>query len=355
MNNLIKGGAERVIVQLAYQFQKDGYEVLIITSFKDKDEYIIPENVKRVCLAEKQDFGNRFRRNVRLIGKLRKMIINEKPDLLIAFMQEPNFRAIVATIGLTTKTLISVRNDPEREYAGKVGKLVGKFILPIADGCVFQTEQARQWFPEKLKKKSRIILNEVAEDFFKIKYSPKKKIVAIGRLNEQKNHELLIKAFDNIASNYQDFNLYIYGEGPLRSKLQNLIDAQGLGERVFLMGIKENIAQVLSEATVFVLSSDYEGMPNALLEALAVGVPCIATDCPCGGPRTIIKPEESGLLISVNNQKALESSLKRILSDKELRHVLSKNAQISAQQFRPDIIYCNWKNYALDIIEHRTR
>ena len=129
-------------------------------------------------------------------------------------MEEPNFRAILATRGLPVKTLISVRNDPNKEYAGRLGTFVGKALLPMADGCVFQTREAQAWFPEKLQKKSKIIYNAVKEDFYHIERKPNhEEIVTCGRLTEQKNHAMLIAAFAEVAKQRPNATLRIYGEG----------------------------------------------------------------------------------------------------------------------------------------------
>lgn len=351
MNNLVRGGAERVIIQLAKKFQEQGNEVLIITSFKGKDEYIIPTEINRLNLEKRQDFGNRLRRNVRLIKKLRRIIKKDKPDVLIGFMQEPNFRVILATLGLKTKCLISVRNDPDREYSGKLGKFIGRFVLPLADGCVFQTEEARQWFPIKLQKKSEIIYNEVGDAFFNVDYEPQKTIVTLGRLNQQKNQKMLIEAFSEIAADFPDRIVLIYGKGPLEKDLKDIIERKKLSQVIRLMGVTENVVNVLKNAEMFVLTSDYEGMPNALLEALAVGVPSIATDCPCGGPRMIIEQGENGILISPNDTKALAIQMKKILEDEALKKRLSQNAKLSAIKFKPSNVFSYWDRYIDEILK----
>lgn len=350
MNTLAKGGAERVIIQLARKFQDYGDKVLIITSFADEDEYVLPSDIKRVNLEKEQDFGNRLKRNIRLIGKLRKIVKNDKPDILIGFMQEPNFRVVLSTMVLKTKSLISVRNDPNREYQGEIGRFVGKFILPMANGCVFQTAEARRWFPEKLEKKSRIIYNEVAEAFFNTTYMPQKKIVTLGRLKEQKNQKMLIEAFSKIAPEFPDREVYIYGKGPLENELKSLIEEKKLTHVVHLMGTTDDVAGVLKNAELFVLTSDYEGMPNALLEALAVGVPCISTDCPCGGPRMVIEQEKNGILISPNDTQELIVQMRRILSDNSLKERLSQNGRLSAEKFQPQNVFLCWNNYIDEIL-----
>jgi len=262
-------------------------------------------------------------------------------------MEEPNFRAILATRGLPVKTLVSVRNDPNKEYAGKLGAFVGKVLLPMADGCVFQTKEAQEWFPERLQRKSKIIYNAVKEDFYQIERTPVRgEIVTCGRLVEQKNHALLIDAFSEVLKKYPFVTLKIYGEGALREKLQHQINDLGLEKKAFLMGATSDVEKVLQTADLFVLSSDYEGMPNALMEAMAAGVPCISTDCPCGGPRELFGEDASDKLVPCNDSAQLAEAICKVLETTkdgmtEKRH---------AETFKPDRVNQMWKDYVHDII-----
>ena len=318
INAIHDGGAERVMINLADYFSRQGYKTILVTSFRDTWEYTVPNAVKRITLEEHEIKQSKLKRNITRIKRLRKLCKDEKPDILVSFMAEPNFRAILATWGLPVKNLISVRNDPNKEYAGRVGHIVGKYLLPFADGCVFQTKEAKNWFPKRLQKKSRIIYNAVKEDFYHVERHPVPgEIVTCGRLEEQKNHALLIAAFSKVVERYPEARLKIYGEGSLRGKLQKQIDALGLHEKAFLMGATNHVEKVLETADVFVLSSDFEGMPNALMEAMAAGVPCISTDCPCGGPRNLFGDELKKQLIPTDEDalaaKMAETIQARIL------------------------------------------
>lgn len=345
INSLVHGGAERVMSQLANQFAEKGFATVFVTSFKEKNEYPLDSRVKRISIENEQIIQSKIMRNYTRIKKLRCIIKQEKPDVVISFMQEPNFRSILATCGMPIKNVVSVRNTPETEYAGIVGKIVGKIILPFADGCVFQTEEAKLWFPKRLQKKSKIIYNAVEKSFFQQKYEPQNDIIAIGRLSDQKNHKMLIQAFSKIAAKYPNVALKIFGQGPLRQELNQLIEQLDLKERVFLMGVTSNVPQQLSKAKLFVLSSNYEGMPNCLMEAMAVGVPCISTDCPCGGPRMLLQHEISGLLVPIEDQNALAEAMDRILGDINLAEKLSKQAKKRAEDFMPDQVFEQWKQY----------
>lgn len=352
INAIHDGGAERVMINLTKYFSESGYDSVLVTSFRDKWEYTVPEHVRRLSLEDVEIKQSRWKRNLSRIYKLRQLCKKEKPDILVSFMAEPNFRAILATIGLPIKNLVSVRNDPEIEYGGKIGHLVGKYLLPLADGCVFQTEEAKKWFPQKLQSKSRIIYNSVKEDFYHIERKPcKGEIVTCGRLEKQKNHALLIQAFAKIAREFPYATLKIYGEGSLKKQLQQQINELHLQGRAFLMGATDHVEEVLKSADLFVLSSDFEGMPNALMEAMAAGVPCISTDCPCGGPKELFGNDLENQLVKINNEAELEDAVNNFMklstTDKMLRGKQMKN---KARDYMPSRVNEYWDKYINELL-----
>lgn len=352
INTINGGGAERVILQLAHHFADEGYRSVLVTSFFDEvKEYEVPDNVTRISIEQEEIKQSRLKRNISRIRALRRIVKKEKPVAVISFMAEPNFRALIATIGLKTKRIISVRNDPNREYSGRVGRFVGKYILPKAEGCVFQTDEAKAWFPEKLQKKSKVILNDVKEEFFDIQRKQTRNVISVGRLSKQKNHALLVDAFAEISDKYRDQNLLLYGAGTLEEELRRQIEKLGLQGRVVLKGPTNDVAEALGKAGVFVLSSDYEGMPNCLMEALAAGVPCVSTDCPCGGPKMLIKDGENGLLVPIKDKESLVKAIDKLLSDQKYAEKIGQNAKEMAALFHPDIIFAQWKAYVEEVIK----
>lgn len=349
IDTMYRGGAQRVMANLSGHFAVNGYEVIMCNDFKQNDDmlcYSVNENVKRVYL-ENEESGNFVKKNINRILNLRHLINLEKPDIVLSFLGGPNKRMLLATIGLRVKKVVSVRNDPNKEYGASVlSRWFARRLFTLADGCVFQTEDAAAYFPLSVRRRSKIIMNPVDKRFFEVQRAEDPKdIVSVGRLMEQKNHKLLIRAFSKIAGEFPEENLIIYGDGPMRSELEKLCEELNLKERISLPGATENVEEVLSKAKCFVMSSDYEGMPNALMEAMAAGVPCISTDCPCGGPKMLIQNEKQGILTNCNDIEMLAEKIKMILSDDVFRETLGHGAHSRMQDCKSSVVLGEWENY----------
>lgn len=353
ISTLASGGAERVMTQLVNSFSKFDYNVILVTTYKCETEYAIDANVERIVLEPERKAAHVIKKNLRCIRKLREICKEKKAQVMISFMREPNMRALLATRGLSTKNIISVRSDPLHEYAGILGYLLGQFFLPLADGCVFQTKEAMKWFPVRLQKKSKIILNAVADEFFCTTRSNCENIVTIGRLDRGKNQRMLIEAFAAIAEKYPDEQLLIYGEGELRDELQNLIDALKLKDRISLMGYTSDVPSLLSRTKLFVLPSDFEGLPNALMEAMAAGVPSISTDCPCGGPKMLIDNGVNGILVPVGDKRKISEAMDYLLSHEEEAGEIGRKAAERAARYRRERIFMEWENYLNEFIDEK--
>lgn len=345
INQLGSGGAERAISNTASYFAERGWDTILLTSFRLEHEYSYSSKVRRMSIEDSQVMQSGFRRNTSRIKRIRQICRNEKADVIISFMGEPNFRALLAACGLKTKNIISVRAAPEIEYRGFVRRLIGKYLLPYADGAVFQTDDAREWFSKRLQKKSVVIYNVVDDHFYHTEYRGGTDIVSMGRIDPIKNQALLIRSFKKVHEKFSKVRLCLYGEEEENVGLKELIDELGLQNDVLLKGRRDDVASVLSKARLFVLSSDYEGMPNALMEAMAVGVPSISTDCPCGGPRELFGKELDDMLIPVGNADALADKMIELLSDDRKRKEAGEKMKKRAEDFRADKIGREWIHY----------
>ena len=350
IDSLGAGGAQRVMSNLANYFYDKRDTVVFVTDYPlDNEKYTINAKIRRIYLRDGIS-GNPMIKNLQRIITLRRVVSTETPDVVISFLGHPNTRMLLATIRLKCKKIVSVRNDPFKEYGSKATKkrMINR-LFRLADGIVFQTEDASKYFDNSIREKSSIIFNPVSNVFFNTDLnSTRKDIITLGRLNKQKNHVLLIEAFSEIKDQI-DGNLYIYGEGELREKLEEKIIELKLNNRVFLMGNTSEPENILSGAKIFVLSSDYEGMPNALMEAMAIGVPCIATDCPCGGPRALLGVDFKAL-IPVGDKQALRTAILELYTSETLQNVISESVRNKAAKFRPEIILNEWDDYIERIV-----
>lgn len=346
IDTLGKGGAERVITNLANYFIKDSEnEVSILTlrnvniayELNDKIRVINTENSKK----------NKISREIKCISSIKKVILEDNPDIIVSFLPAMTYRLMIANYKCHKKVIISVRNDPKVEYRNIIKKLLMKILYAKANGFVFQTEEAKEYFSKEIQSKATIIPNPINEKFMGEPFEGKRKkeIVSVGRLEKQKNHELLIKAFSKISNEYKDFKLVIYGEGKERENLEKLISQLNMKNRIFLPGKTDNIKEKIYDTSLFVLSSDYEGMPNALMEAMALGLPVISTDCPCGGPKFLIENKQNGILVPVNDEKKLKEEIENVLKDKELERKLSSNANKICIELNPIEINKKWEKY----------
>ena len=338
------GGAERVLCQLANSFSELA-NVILVAAYKTPNEYELSNKIEKIYIDK-----NILEKNpMRQIFRLRDLIKKEQPNVCISFLPRPNFKMILSTIGLKSKVIISVRNDPNREYSSLIDKLQAFVLYPLADGIVFQTKMAQKYFSKKIQNNSVVIMNQVSRKFFETEHKTEEYWVATGRLNEQKNYPFLFRVFARFVQKYPNEILRIYGQGELQSELQDLINNLHMEKNIVLMGITNNVPDVLMRAKGFILSSDYEGMPNGLLEALAVGVPCISTDCPCGGPREVITDYMNGFLVPVNDEEVLYNRLVELETNLELRKNLAKNAKKYSDKFFSDKVFLQWKDYIIKV------
>lgn len=278
-----KGGAERVVANLANAFAKDN-DVSIVITINDAPKYDLNKKIILASLDEGIVGHNLIKKNIKRIKNLKRFIRNFKPDIIVSFLPEPSYRVLFLSMFNKIPVIVSVRNDPKIEYKSFKSRLIMKLLYPLAKGFVFQTKEAQEYFSSKIQSKSIVIPNPVDKRFLEKNCEGQRSntIVTVGRLEEQKNHELLINAFSKITNEIPEYKLIIYGEGSLRERLEQQIKNLKLEEKVLLPGVEKNIEEKIYNARLFVLSSNYEGMPNALMEAMALGIPSISTDCPCG-------------------------------------------------------------------------
>lgn len=355
---LTRGGAERVIANLCNEALSKKYRVSIITCMNKPVGYELNPEIEHICIEKTsnvhyRNLGERFLKR----RKLLKEVLEEcKPDVLLCFLPEPNFLALSLKKYFSFPMIISVRNDPVREYKNPVYRALMRLLYPKADGYVFQTKQAMEYFSFSghILEKGCVIPNPLAGEFVDYERVPEEKrrkvIVNVGKLSGQKNQRFLIQSYGKIASDFPEYKLHIYGEGDKRNELEALIEELGLQDRVKLQGNVSRLAKQIEDAALFVLSSDYEGMPNALMEAMAMGIPCISTDCPCGGPDFLIRDGENGRLVPVGDEDKLAGAMKELLEDRKKADAMGSRAMDIARTLQPDAVHSLWEEYILQYL-----
>ena len=349
ISSLQKGGSERVMVNLAEYLHKNHYDVILVTQYKKEVEYDLSPEIRRVYSEpeEHELQGGRIHNFLARFRKLRSIWKAYKPDVILSFLGKNNLMAIATAAFLPCNVAVSVRGEPTMEYEGKLMQAIAKSTFRFADGIILQTKQASEFFPNGVRKKAVILPNPINPIFVEKRYTGEREdvIVTAGRLDENKNHAMLIHAFAKIAEEYPTTNLVIYGEGESRGKLEALIAEKGLTERISMPGSVTDIADRICRARIFTLTSNTEGMPNSVMEAMALGIPVVSTDCPCGGPATLIEDGVNGLLVPVGDAFALSDAFRKILSDAEFAKKIGENAHDIAKKMKPEEVNRKWEEY----------
>ena len=360
LNCLCQGGAERVVTNLANRFASEGYKVYVATEWYDENEFVLDERVTRVHvgLKESDENKNRIAKFFLRIKYLKQFVKEYKPDVLVAFAHRANYRALMAAGNSDTPVVISIRINPIGNYDAFSDAIQIKWLFPKAAGCVYQTQEQKDFFKPYLQDNSRIIMNPINPKFIgtrEVDESEKEKtVVNSARLADFKNHAMLCRAFIRVHEKHPDYKLKIYGSDTLdgtKQVLERIIADNKAEDYILLMGGINNLEEELPKASVYAYSSDFEGMPNSLLEAMALGLPCISTDCPCGGPAMVIDHEKNGLLIPVGDEDAMVASINRLIEDRDLAVNIGREARNISKVASVDGIYLQWKEYLESIVD----
>lgn len=334
-STLTSGGSERVISLLANKMAERGHEIEIICLRKQIVFYPINCDVK-VLFAAKEALSDLL--PLKIIW-LRKYIKKSNPDVVIPFMTAVYCTTIFALIGLNISVIASERIDPA--YSSILRKMVRRIFLPLAAHLVVQTENIKKYYNKGIQNKTSVIYNPVSEKVFATANLTKEnQIISVGRLYRQKNQKMMIDAFYKIKDKYPDYKLVIYGEGPLRKELENYINELAIKERVLLPGRSDDVINELKKSKLFCLSSDYEGMSNALIEAQCVGLPIITTRV--SGAEELIVNNKNGIIINIGDVNNLVEAMDSLLGDEIKMNSFSIENEKRASLFEIDTIVNQW-------------
>lgn len=357
IGGLSGGGAERVVCNLGNYLSKN-HNVTILTMSNDKTPYKLSDNIERISLHSEGETKNPIIKNLKRISRLRKYLKNSKADTYVVMLPGTISLLLSFRKYIDAPIIVAERGDPSKIYNKSiVYRMIMENLFPKADNFVFQTKDAQKFYQLKLGtlEEGVVIPNAVNEEFLSAPFSGErsKKIVSIGRFTEQKNFPMLINAFSEISNDFPDYTLEIYGDGPLRKEMEALINKLNLTDKVFLPGYVENIKNHIEKASLFVLSSNFEGMPNALMEAMAMGIPSVSTDCPVGGPRYLIKDGINGFLVPVGDVKLLVNRMEIILTDKQIGKMFSESSKELTKRLHPEKIYSLWETTIKQTVNQR--
>ena len=374
LNTLEQGGAERVVTNLANEFVKGEDTVIVATEWYGEDEFTLDERVKRLHVGLRGEDKNkgRFLKAYLRLKYLREAIKKENPDVVIAFAQKAVYRLCFAANGLKTPVIVCVRTDPVSHYDRFSDRIILPLINRRPDGAVFQTTGQRDFFSKRWQDISTIILNPVNEKYFvskdKAGGNPEAKvIVQHARLVDFKNQPMLIDAFMSVHEKYPDYELKIYGPDSFDGTKQILEEKikQVNGESfIHLMGGSDELEKLVPKASIYAFSSDWEGLPNTLMEAMAMGMPIVATDCPCGGPDTImekdddsriladqrIKATKDGILVPIKDASAMASGLIYMIENPQFALECARHATGIYEKTNPEAVTKAWRDYIEKVI-----
>lgn len=332
------GGAERVISILANHLVREDWQVTIAMTAGDQVDYSMDSRVSLVSLGGTAQ-GSMTKR-LRRIKRLRELFLQEPDAAIVSFGLGSNFYTAAALAGLGNYLVISERNDPAACPCPRLRNMV----FACAKALVFQTGDALRCFPEKLQKRGTVIPNPICGGIAPPWEGERKKTVAaVGRLEPQKNYPLLLRAFAAFWRAHPAYTLHIFGRGCLLEELREMTRELGIETAVVFEGYANNVHERIRDAGMYVLSSDYEGISNALLEAMALGLPVISTDCPIGGSRLCIKHEKNGLLVPVGDIQSMGQAMTRLAEDEAYAGELGREAVKVRERFSENAIVEEWK------------
>lgn len=346
IGQLSNGGAERVVSLLANSLSNNN-DVCIVMLIKNEIVYDITETVEvKYCEANS---NNRLLRIINRLHGLNKYISQWKPDCIVSFTTEINIYSLFSK-HRHIPIIISERNDPYNDPPSYLTRRIRDKVYRKANYFVFQTEDAKKYFDSIIVGKAVVIPNPVSDNLLDARYiTKKKKIVTVSRLYKQKNIGMLINAFAKIVQTHPEYSLEVYGDGPLKEELEDMCESLKVSDKVHFEGFCKDVHDRISNAELFVLSSDYEGMSNAMLEAIAMGIPTICTDCPIGGARMVIRNYQNGILVPVNDVNVLADEMTGLIENPNLQHSISENGFKLRYEMSTEKIVNKWQDFILQV------
>jgi glycosyltransferase involved in cell wall biosynthesis len=341
------GGSQRVISLMVNYWTGLNHNLTILTISNDETFYDLDPKINIIKLGLDRSSGSiisGLKANIARIKALRKEILSIKPDIVISFLTQTNIVATIACKSLGIPIIISERNNPSKDDISTTWKIARYFTYRLSNLLVVQTKYVQIYF-KSYGVKTEIIPNPI-KTVNTVSTKKEKIILAAGRLTHQKGFDLLIKAFAEVTS--KEWQLTILGDGPERENLKRLITEKRLKNRVQLPGLVKNIDTFFSQASIFVLSSRFEGFPNVLCEAMAAGLPCISFNCN-SGPSDIIDQNINGILVGNDKKNELSKAINDLINNEDKRNSLGREAKKIDARLILRKIMAQWEDTVLKI------
>ncbi len=384
IKQMVGGGAERVISLLGNSFAERGYDTtLIVThqSLKDADLTNVQKKVHTISLEdevtrESKKLKRLLMLKTRLVGKIDRTILKKSDDrflikkyevrnydkvqylkeyftrnqenIIVAFLNDSIFLTLLSA-QKRDRVIISERSDPSQSVSSKTNMAFFRTMYDRADQIVFQSSDVMQWYNDRIQVEGRVIFNPLKPDlpgrFIGLR---KKRIVNFCRISKEKNLHLLITSFGKFSKDFPEYELWIYGDAVGESsqkyieKVKQAINQLDCKNQIHILPAQQDIHHLIRDYAMFVSSSDFEGMSNSMLEAMAIGLPTICTDCPAGGARAVIQDHENGILVSVNDEETLCKAMCEVAENPELAEKLSINGTKIRDDLAVDKIVKQW-------------
>lgn len=339
IGTLQSGGAERVVSEISAMYADHFKEIVLLTYYDSPIFYRIDSRIRLECIEARTKTRNR----VKNAFWMRKFVQHEKPDVFLSFMISLNLFSIWSLAFVKKHLVVCERNDPSK-IGSRLMRKFRNFSYHFCDRIEVQTLNGKKYFSKSIQEKITIIANPnhiTLEQRNEVLRTPKENRIAnVGRLIQQKNYPLLINSFADVLKYYPEYKLDLYGDGEDRNELQNLVNSLGIDKSVVFHGVIPNAYMKLGSAKVYVLPSYIEGMPNALMEAMAVGMPCVATDV--SGVRDIITDGENGFIVTVNDKESMVDRIKKLIESDILRNKFSHNTISVFEKFEKERIFKQW-------------
>jgi len=342
--SLIGGGMERVMSELANYLAEQGVNVSLILMFRDEMFYSLHPDIKVIQPSFKKVYNLTYA--FFLFPFLRRRIRRLQPDTVLSFGERYNSYVLISTWGLKVPVYISDRSSPNKRL-GPFNLWMSKVLYKKAAGIIAQTSKAAELLSERLSEEKlniRVIHNPL-RTVKRAKSRKKNQILALGRLVREKRYDRLLEIISRLKD--KDWKLLIVGDGYQRSMVETLIDDYDLFDRVILAGEQKEVDRFLGESSIYALTSDIEGFPNALCEAMVHGLACISYDC-VAGPSDIIQDGVNGFLIEEGDKERFARELDRLIEDPELRKKLGREAEKINARLHGDRIFEQYLDFILE-------